>query len=236
MDDHCLYCDKRLIPVMSWRRLFVPEEEPLLCSECLGKLDRIEGPTCQICGRPLEKLNTSFIQNQTCHDCIRWEEQSEWHGVLDRNTSTWMYNDFLKEIIAQFKFRGDYELVKAFALEARSAIQTLEFDYAAVIPLSEERLNERGFNQSQALADHAGIKTVSLLQRMDSEKQSKKTRLERIRQGTVFQLAADKVQLAGKTILLIDDIYTTGTTIRHAAKVLKQRGARSIISYTLVRG
>ncbi|WP_308167083.1 phosphoribosyltransferase family protein [Bacillus sp. ISL-40] len=69
---------------------------------------------------------------------------------------------------------------------------------------------------------------------MHSEKQSKKSRSERIHLSQVFQVNPN-VDLAGKKVILIDDIYTTGSTLRHAAKLLKVAGAASIQSLTLAR-
>ena len=145
-----------------------------------------------------------------------------------------MYNDFLKEIIARYKFRGDYILAKAFSLFIKERLKDKHFDYLVPIPLSGERLYERGFNQSAALIHEAGYTAKELLQRIHSEKQSKKSRQERIHQKQVFELLPADIK--NKSILLIDDIYTTGSTLYHAAKVLKTGGAASIYSLTLARG
>ena len=67
-----------------------------------------------------------------------------------------------------------------------------------------------------------------------AEKQSKKSRSERIHIPQVFQINP-QVEIIGKHILLIDDIYTTGSTLRHAAKLLKESGAERIQSLTLAR-
>ncbi|WP_312886201.1 ComF family protein [Bacillus sp. NTK034] len=151
-----------------------------------------------------------------------------------KNDSLFLYDDFLKETIARYKFRGDYILARVFSAFIREKLKTLEFDYLVPIPLSPERLYERGFNQSAALIHEAGFTATEMLQRVHSEKQSKKSRQERIHHSQVFQpLNAD---IENKVILLIDDIYTTGSTLYHAAKVLKDRGAASVRSFTLARG
>ncbi|WP_353737005.1 phosphoribosyltransferase family protein [Bacillus sp. CMF12] len=110
----------------------------------------------------------------------------------------------------------------------------MDFDFLVPIPLSSERLYERGFNQSSALIHEAGFTVTELLSRIHSEKQSKKSRQERIHLHQVFQPL--NVDIEDKIILLIDDIYTTGSTLYHAAKVLKAGGAESISSITLARG
>jgi ComF family protein len=140
----------------------------------------------------------------------------------------------LKETIARYKFRGDYIMAKAFAPFIREELKNLKFDCLAPIPLSPERLYERGFNQSAVLIQEAGYKAAEMLKRIHSEKQSKKSRLERIHHNQVFELLNFNIE--NKVILLIDDIYTTGSTLYHAAKVLKTGGAASVSSLTLARG
>ncbi|WP_319805544.1 ComF family protein [Cytobacillus firmus] len=125
-------------------------------------------------------------------------------------------------------------MARVFSAFIREKLKALEFDYLVPIPLSPERLYERGFNQSAALIHESGYTAIELLQRVHSEKQSKKSRQERIHHNQVFKpLNAD---IENKVILLIDDIYTTGSTLYHAAKVLKASGAASVSSFTLARG
>jgi competence protein ComFC len=169
-----------------------------------------------------------------CNDCVRWEQDPEWSGHLEKNVSLFQYNDFLKEVIARFKFRGDYIIAKIFAEQIKLELSQLDYDLLVPIPLSEERLYERGFNQAEALLTESGFTSTLLLTRIHSEKQSKKSRTERIHVPQVFQVSKDP-GVNGKTILLVDDIYTTGSTLRHAAKLLKGAGAARIQSLTLAR-
>ncbi len=210
------------------------EKERLLCPSCEEKLERIEGDTCRICDRPLSNLDEKYHDGDICHDCIRWEEDPEWSKYLDNNYSLFLYNEFLKELIAKYKFRGDYILAKIFAVYIKEKLMEMHPDLLVPIPLSEERLYERGFNQAMALLQEAGYPTSDILSRIHSEKQSKKTRLERIHLPQVFTINSDS-QLEGKRIVLVDDIYTTGSTLRHAAKLLKEAGAASIQSLTIAR-
>ncbi|MBW8349446.1 ComF family protein [Bacillus sp. IITD106] len=236
MTNHCLYCDALIMNEMDWINIIFPKKEPALCQECRGKLEPIKGELCKFCSRPLKELDPKFITEHTCLDCIRWEQDPQWKGTLDKNISIFVYNDFLKEFIARFKFRGDYELAKAFSEEISSQIKNIEHDQLVSIPLSEERLKERGFNQSEALARQAGFSAYDLLIRTHSEKQSKKSREERLTQNQVFQLKQSTNIFQGKNILLIDDIYTTGSTLRQAGKILKEAGANQVQSLTVARG
>ncbi|WP_299743042.1 ComF family protein [uncultured Rossellomorea sp.] len=182
----------------------------------------------------MEVLSSDLIKGEQCLDCSRWESDAEWSGLLLQNESLYQYNDFLKEYLARYKYRGDYALAKPFAHILKNYIEKSEFDIVIPIPLSNERLYERGFNQSTALLEEAEVRPSCLLTRSHSEKQSKKTRKERLQQEQVFQLGEADVK--GKRIILFDDIYTTGTTLRQAAKLLREAGAVEVSSLTLSRG
>ncbi|MFY2155821.1 ComF family protein [Cytobacillus firmus] len=125
-------------------------------------------------------------------------------------------------------------MARAFSPFIKEKLKNLNFECLVPIPLSPERLYERGFNQSAALIREAGFTPKDLLQRIHSEKQSKKSRLDRIHQNQVFEPL--NINIKNKIILLVDDIYTTGSTLYHAARVLKNGGAASVFSLTLARG
>lgn len=232
--NYCLLCHEKIHPDVGWRALFSVEKEQHICAACEGKLEKIAGETCRLCSRPFQYLDERFRYGDLCHDCVRWEEDPEWQGFLEKNHSIFLYNDFLKEVIARFKYRGDYILSKVFAAYVKEVIKSSGADLFVPIPLSEERLYERGFNQAAALVMEADYTPSPILTRVHAEKQSKKSRTERIHLAQVFQLAPE-TNIQGKTIILIDDIYTTGSTLRHAAKILKTAGAATIQSFTLAR-
>lgn len=233
MGKPCLYCHGEMGQQVYWASFFSVVEESYLCTDCEKELMEIQGVTCQVCSRSIENLDLKYIVGDLCYDCVRWEKDTEWSGYLQKNHSIYIYNDFLKEVLSQFKFRGDYVLAKIFAKKIQEKLKAVEYDLLVPIPLSKERLFERGFNQSEALIREAELETTNLLQRIHSEKQSKKSRQDRIHLPQVFQL---KDEVPNKNILLIDDIYTTGSTLRHAAKLLKSGGAKSVSSFTLARG
>lgn len=234
MSDYCLICFGRILPKIGWNDLISEEKEQTLCPVCKGKLQEVQGVTCRICDRPFAGLDDRFIHGDICYDCVRWEEDPNWSGCLKRNQSLFVYNDYLQETIARYKFRGDYILARIFSEGLLQKLNGLQVDYIVPVPLSPERLQERGFNQAEALITEAGLQPSTILKRTHSEKQSKKSRKERIHIQQVFQLEGDTLE--GKSILLVDDIYTTGSTLRHAAKVLVDHGAFTVTSITIARG
>ncbi|MCA1031435.1 ComF family protein [Bacillus timonensis] len=236
MSTHCLLCDNQLELVMTWRRLFGIEKSKDICFKCESQLTKITGEICTICGRPLHLLAEDFRSEDICLDCYRWESDERWQGVLKMNRSVYTYSAFMKEVISRFKFRGDVKLAEAFKMDLiQSFFSYYDSSYHIVpIPLSSERLYERGFNQSLVLAEFLPIPITPALSRIHLEKQSKKTRTERLHSENIFSLIPS-TNLQGENILIIDDIYTTGTTLRHAAEVLKQANVQSVSSLTLVR-
>lgn len=190
-----------------------------------------------MCGRSFSLFPEQYRQGNSCYDCIRWEGDEEWAGVLKQNRSLYVYNDFLKEVIAKLKYRRDAEIIKAFYPVASTSFKKISRNsFAIPIPLSDERHYERGFNQAELLARIVSSKPALLLRRKThEEKQSKKTREERMQQkeNPFHVIDAEKVQ--NHDVLLVDDVYTTGSTLRYAAKVLIEAGAKQVSSITLAR-
>jgi competence protein ComFC len=190
-----------------------------------------------MCGRSFSLFPEQYRQGDCCYDCIRWEEDEEWAGVLQQNRSLYVYNDFLKEVIAKIKYRGDVELMKAFYPFGCSSLKNIYRSFLLVpIPLSEERHYERGFNQAEILAKGLNNNmSLVLIRKTHEEKQSKKNREDRIeKKDNPFEVINPET-IKGKSITLVDDVYTTGSTLRYAAKVLLEAGANSISSITLGR-
>ncbi|ASS98172.1 MULTISPECIES: ComF family protein [Geobacillus] len=228
---NCLLCHSPYNPIASWRQLLLLEEPDVLCPRCRGTFAVIRGRLCEMCGRLLEEAAPSV-----CADCLRWQEDEQWGRALVKNRSVYLYNDWMKDVVALWKFRGDYVIVEAFRRPFVQAFRRhFGRDWCIVpIPLSPERLHERGFNQAEALARLLPSPYFPWLSRKHSEKQSKKSRRERLETDNPFFLA-DHPPLDGKRIVLIDDIYTTGITVRHAARILLEAGAAEVGALTLVR-
>jgi competence protein ComFC len=235
--NYCLYGHQPYSEKWSWSALFGLYAEPLLCQSCTSNLEFIKGNICRICGRSFSLFPEQYRQGDSCYDCIRWEEDEEWKGVLQQNRSLYVYNDFLKDVIAKMKYRGDAELIKAFYPIARSKFKRISRNSLLVpIPLSEERHYERGFNQAEIFAKSLTSNVQLLLKRVTHEKkQSKKTRKDRMVKKNNPFLVINEDCVKNKSIILIDDVYTTGSTLRYAAKVLKESGAVQVSSITLAR-
>ncbi|MCA1320509.1 ComF family protein [Bacillus tianshenii] len=222
----CLICQESTSEHFGWTEFLGLGKEKLICTECDAKLEKIGGALCNGCGREWK--------DGVCPDCKRWEN-TEYKGVLKCNRSAYHYNSFMKEVLALYKFRGDGVLAKLFKEELKKIYKTHFQNLLIVpIPLSEERLYERGFNQSLLLAQQLEVEIVEALAKRETGKQSKKGRSDRMAGENHFYVAVPEA-IKNKDIVLLDDIYTTGITIRMAAKRLKDGGAKEISSITLVR-
>lgn len=222
----CVGCGESYASRPSWSTFFWPERISLLCLDCEVSFHRLEEPGCTSC----MKQTTS----STCSDCLEWEKTS-YQTMLERNVSLNCYEPFMQDYIARWKYRGDYVLGKVFEAEFRKLYlqHFRESKYEVVpIPLSAERMAERGFNQAEELAAFTRAKRKNALGRKHGEKQSKRSRLHRVTADNPFYLLSEPPRFA----VLIDDIYTTGTTLRHAAQVLKENGTEFVAACTLIRG
>ncbi|HEU5139262.1 MAG TPA: ComF family protein [Bacillales bacterium] len=238
MASHCLWCDAEITEGVSWKEVFGLSRPDVLCRVCREGLMVLRKPLCRICGRSFLDLSSDYRNGDLCYDCIRWEE-GEWGGLLVKNRSLYVYNEFLKEIVALFKFRGDAVVVRGFEWAWIQLYREVFSGTLVVpIPLSSERLYERGFNQAAELARLLPAPVCEVLERtVHEQKQSKKSRTERLHlEKPVFQYCGEAERIRGKDILLIDDIYTTGATVRRAAKVLLESEAASVSSMTIARG
>ncbi|WP_027965372.1 ComF family protein [Halalkalibacillus halophilus] len=226
----CYCCLEKVEEPTTWGT-FLTFTHKTICSYCEDQLEKVSFHHCSKCAKEIPRSKL------ICRDCVQWKNLFE-EDPLVKNISLYQYNDFMREIIAKFKYRGDYEVSYAFQNQMQ---QSYEHHFKKLklnivpIPLSDSRQKERGFNQAEALALHLEkTPLTNLLYRKESfheEKQSKRSKFERIHSNQTFYTSAT----VPENILLIDDLYTTGTTIRQAAIVLKKSGAKSVYSFTLIR-
>lgn len=219
----CLLCNRPIYWQVPLAKLFLfgPLTPPRICERCRAKFQHYTGPFCPGCGRS--------SGNGLCAECRRWQDQYGW--VL-HNRCLYHYNQAMKEFMHRYKFVGDYRLRAVFHAEMQSFIDHQQYDYLVPIPVTQETMATRGFNQTAGLID--GYDGHLLLTRAVQKgvPQSAKSREQRLQTPQPFKLQPD-VRLDHRRILLVDDIYTTGRTLYHAATLLKAAGAASVSSLTL---
>jgi predicted amidophosphoribosyltransferase len=168
----------------------------------------------------------------------------------------------MKEWLARYKYRGDEKLLNVFGAMIEHAFQlqleglesltgqpgSTRFDCITYVPLSGQRLQERGFNQAQKLAEKIGAKhripVIPLLRRIrHTDKQSLKARrqrLEDLRDAFVvndqpLRLLAPILSTRNPRILLIDDVYTTGSSLNECSLTICRRISAEIYGLTWAR-
>jgi len=171
-----------------------------------------------------------------CEDCSkkfqRAEIKEEDISVLDKITSLYTYNEAMRDYLHQFKFLQDVALASVFANGIRSHLPK---DAVIVpIPMHREQRITRTFGHIDELLSSAHIPYIHLLEKTGTEVMGEKTKVERLTMKPLFKLIAP-LSIEQKTVILVDDIYTTGTTLRHAASVLKEAGAKRVEAVTLIR-
>ncbi|EUJ45847.1 ComF family protein [Listeria riparia] len=226
MSNYCLICGNQLNTSISWRSLFAKSQQQNICASCRRKLEVIGEDVCRKCGRPQE------IGDGLCSDCEKWVKSGA--NYLAENVACFAYNNFAKDLMALYKYRGDYAIAAVFSKELIKRWSCATREVTIPLPISEERRTERGFNQTEGLLKLANIPFTTQLKREHTEKQSKKTRRERIDQEQYF-FVEEQDTVASKEVLLIDDIYTTGATLHLAAEALIESGAKSVSSITIFR-
>ena len=204
---NCLICSKGFLEKPSWSTLFMIKQPQVICDKCQTKFEQAE----------MKEYRKDW-------------EGTIFEGALDSLTSNYFYNEFMKEVLHQYKFLQDVELAKIF----REDFVHLNLETAMIvpIPMHAEKLKERTFAQVDELLIAADISFSQPLQKNINTTQGKKSKKERTQSEILFTVTESVV---GKTILLIDDLYTTGTTLHHAAYVLKQAGATKVRAISLVR-
>lgn len=201
-----------------------------ICLECLGVFKPIAAPWCRICGKGLHE------EKELCSEC----EAGAGHLFL-RCRSLYDYRSVAKAVY-RFKYGGRREYGSFFGEEmARGLgeyIRGIAPDAIVPIPLHEKRLRSRGYNQAAVLARVLGEELelpvyenylVRVKNTAPLKEQNVKERQNNLKRA--FLVGKNDVKL--KTILLIDDIYTTGTTVDEAAAALRESGVREVYAATL---
>jgi len=173
-----------------------------------------------------------------CGECLRTPLP------LDACVAAVSYDMPWAEVLQDFKFRSDPSWAKALAgllLRNPTAREALEqADWLLPIPLSRQRLRERGYNQALLLARalaHHKVQADWLLRPRHTPIQSHLSRAQRLRNlRRAFSLAPPAAtQLVGRRVVLVDDVMTTGATMQAAATVLRQAGVQHIAALVLAR-
>lgn len=154
------------------------------------------------------------------------------------------YNDIVKKQIHNFKFHNQAYFYKYFieiSLKNTKVYNFLKnFDLITFIPMNNLKQLKRGYNQSELLAKELGkrlnIEVVKTLEKQKNIKiQSTLNEYERVKNAQNAFKIIDNINLENKNIILVDDILTTGATVKSASKILKQNKCNKILVFTIAK-
>lgn len=218
------------------RRLFSSQQDCLLCS------DSSPSWVCDACLRSLPAATT-----QSCPQCAAASKDGEVCGGclanppdFDESVAAFHYQFPVDQLLHRYKY-GAHLALSSFFVERlwQAAATRIAPDVVVAIPLSRERLAERGFNQAAVLADgvarRLGVSTDHGLLRRVRHTQPQAKLEWASRQANVKDAFVAVGNVQGKRVALLDDVMTTGATLNEAARVLKQRGATRVIAWVVAR-
>lgn len=187
---------------------------------------------CKIC---LKKFNDfSFINlfspQPICRKCFK-QMKPLFHSFKVENNikclAIYAYNSKIREMLYLLKGAYDYEMSKYFLHHFKEYLSVRFYGYTLVFaPSSKEDDEERGFNHVVSIFSVLKLKTLQILHKTENIKQSDQRKSDREKIGNYLKI--DDVNLKTKKILLVDDVYTTGSTIKACIKLLKNKGAKKI--------
>lgn len=221
----CKRCDMRLLT----------EENGYFCPTCWEGSPRITRPFCSLCGRP-HKGTVGFgtIQNFPCATCRAMKPRSRHTRQI---VGAAYYDEAVGEAIRWLKFRGRQQLAGPLAeLMADMADRELDtecYDMLVPVPLHPVRQRERGFNQAALLGHElepvfSNARVEHVLTRQKPTKVQSRLRTPEQRRNNVHGAFAVAGEVKGRTVLLIDDVVTTGGTVRECARMLNKAGAAAV--------
>ena len=185
-------------------------------------------------------------ENHICKDCIKIVKNEEKTTVLDDNAYLFEYKDKLRDKIIEYKFDDKPYLYKDFAYLFINNQKICDFlksyDIITAVPMYYKKQIMRGYNQAEefgdALSRYSGIKADSdILLRVKNTKPQKGLNKEqrKVNLADAFAVNKEKIKNA-ENILLVDDVYTTGSTMDTLAKLLKKAGAGKVYFMCIATG
>ncbi len=207
-------------------------------------LDYFFPPICGMCG----EINENYICNN-CYENIKKIKKCVINEYNNRNFSKHLYifryEGIIRNKIIEYKFEDKGYLYKMFAKIILSDKKTCNFikkyDVIIPVPISKKRKKKRGYNQSELVANELAQKlnqdiwTDIIIKKKDNKPQSELNKLERIKNVEDIYEINKPIEVKNKKVLLLDDIYTTGSTVNEIARKLKQNQTQEIGVITLAK-
>lgn len=207
-----------------------------LCDECIEKLRWPDTKTCTKCGKI---LNRGYLHD-ICFDCRELERH------FDRGYTCVRYSTYERKIITDFKDNGKsyYSYHLGRMMSDRMRYENEDIDIVTSVPLHPNREKMRGYNQSELLGkvfaeNMPGARYIGLLEKIKETRPMRGlTRVERLSNvKDAFSVrCGSSGHVRGKNICIVDDVFTTGSTLDECSRVLKENGAGRITILSVCAG
>lgn len=218
-------------------RTFIPNAGDLfICAGCLQKINFLSSPLCTTCGAPFA---TEGGMDHTCGACVL-------HPPSYISRSAASLEGPVQDLVHSFKYGNRVHLCQPLGLLLADSLQPFRMeiqpDMIIPVPLHRKRLRQRGFNQSQLIGEvlkkrwKVPLEIGNLRRIRWTEPQTTLHAKERVRNvAGAFSVRAPEL-IEGKRVLLVDDVLTTGSTLRECAEALQDAGAAAVFAVTVARG
>ena len=208
-----------------------------LCNKCIEEVSFISSPLCSICGIPFPEGSKG--EDHPCGSCIVTPP------AFDRAMSVFVYDGSIIKAIHDFKYGNKSYLFSPFGeLLAEKVNYLIHHDHSPLVvpvPLSNKRLRHRGYNQSGLIAGYLAKKLNlvidydSLIRIRDTVPQVDLKKEERVK-NLINAFAVNRPnKIKDREIILVDDVYTTGSTFEECSKALKKAGALKVDCLSIAR-
>jgi ComF family protein len=219
LPPHCIICSG-----------YLSQQEKVVCNVCWDNLEVLPSPFCPVCKNFLEQGNLF------CKICTERKN-------LCAVRSLGIFDNYYQKMIHGFKYQQKMSLGQRLGKRLGEKLKddklTSGFDCIIPVPLHSTRKRERGFNQSEILAQelsdliHIPVLKKILKRTRNTKDQTKLTPEERIENVKGAFALKDPEKIEGKRIILVDDVITTGATLGECARVLSKAGADKIMGATI---
>jgi ComF family protein len=206
-----------------------------LCVDCFSQIEFIIDPKCFICSNPFSY--DPIIENPVCANCLSSEI------FYEKIYTLYNYKTATKELIKKFKYNDQYFIGEFFAKKMVDSysLELSSCDIIIPVPMNRMKRMIRFYNQTEVFADYLSylinlnIQKNILYKKTWKSSQvgySKIARMENIKNS--FEINNPKL-IENKKIGLIDDVITTGATVNECSRILKKKGASSVVCFSIAR-
>lgn len=197
------------------------------CSKCYAELPFVGDNKCKICGRDI------VGEGDYCDSCTRFD----CHFSVNR--APLVYDGLAKTLIKKLKFGNKRYIAAEFGKMMADLYisENYDADCISFVPMTSKDEKKRGYNQAELIANEVGkrlnIEVLPVLHKISSTATQKKLTAKERRENLKGAFAAsDCGRYKGKTVLVVDDVFTTGATMDECARVLKKSGAKKVLGLT----